>query len=365
MPTSSFPPAPMPGPPPDQTLFTAPAFLDALEASGCVGADTGWTPAHLLTAQGRVPCYEKAHSWGEFVFDFELARAYQARGLPYYPKLVGCVPFTPVPGARLLGASDAQRLALAEALRARAGEGYSGAHLLFISAAESRLLEPAGWLLRDQLRYVWHAGAGRCFDDYLGALNSKRRKNVRAERRKLAAFEIRWQAADTLDADEWQRVFRLYASTYLIRGQRPYLNLDCLQRWARAHGPRMQFCLARQRDRIVAMAFFFEDGDTLYGRHWGADEHYDALHFELCYYQGMERCYAQGLHRFDAGVQGEHKLARGFAAELAQSAHWFGHRPLHQAIGVAFMQERHHLAAHLRELHGGDTPVQDTPITAD
>lgn len=349
----------------DRTLFTDSAFLDALEASGCVGADSGWAPAHLQTAQGRVPCYEKAHSWGEFVFDFELARAYQAHGLPYYPKLVSCVPFTPVPGARLLAADDAQRLALADTLRAQAGDGYSGAHLLFISTAESRLLERAGWLLRQQLRYVWHAGNGHSFDDYLATLNSKRRKNVRAERRKLDGFEIRWQAADSLDAVEWRRVFKLYASTYAIRGQQPYLNLDCLQRWARSYGPRMQFCLARQHGRIVAMAFFFEDGDTLYGRHWGAGAQYDALHFELCYYQGIEHCHARGLRHFDAGVQGEHKLARGFTAELAHSAHWFCHRPLHEAIGAAFAQERLYFAQRLNPLNAGDASVQNALITAD
>lgn len=335
------------------SLFTEPAFLDALEASGCVRAENGWTPAHLLTPQGRVPCYEKAHSWGEFVFDFELARAYQMRGLAYYPKLVACVPFTPVPGPRLLADSDAGRVMLADALREHAAEGFSGAHLLFIDPHERDQLAARGWLLRDQLRYVWQRTVGNSFDDYLATLSSKRRKNIRAERRKRLDFDITWQAGDSLDAAEWRRVFRLYAGTYAVRGQQPYLNLDCLRRWAAHYGARMQFCLARRATEIVAMAFFFEDGGTLYGRHWGADDHYDALHFELCYYQGIERCYARDLQHFDAGVQGEHKLARGFRATLAHSAHWFANQPLHAAIGTAFAEERAVIALRLQAANGG------------
>lgn len=351
---------------PRPTLFTDPAYIDALERSGCVSAANGWTPRHLLAPEGRVVCYEKAHSWGEFVFDFELARAYQQNGLAYYPKLVACVPFTPVPGARLLAADDAGRLALARRLRERAAEACSGAHVLFADPVEIRLLESDGWIARAQLRYLWHAYGAADFDAFLARLPGKKRKNIRAERRKLSGFAIEWRAGATLDAGQWQRVFLLYTSTYAMRGQQPYLNLQCLQAWARQFGERMQFCLAYRDGEIVAMAFFFEDGDTLYGRHWGADATYDGLHFELCYYQGIERCLARGLPHFDAGVQGEHKLARGFEIELAQSAHWWVHRGLHAAIARAFADEFRALHAHAqRHRTGAAAAGEASPAGAD
>ncbi|WP_169729276.1 GNAT family N-acetyltransferase [Solimonas soli] len=340
--------------PASATLFTDPAYLDALERSGCASPENGWTPRHLDDADGRLVCYEKTHSWGEFVFDFELARLWQQMGLPYYPKLVSCVPFTPVPGARLLAADDERRLALARRLRAQAAEGRSGAHILFIADDERALLESDGWILRAQPRYVWHAQGACDFDGFLATLNSKKRKNIRAERRKLADFTIEWRSGASLAGHDWPRVYALYASTYARRGQEPYLTLACLRAWAGAFGERLQFCLARHDGRLAALAFFFEDGDTLYGRHWGAEAAYDALHFELCYYQGIERCCARGLRRFDAGVQGEHKLARGFAAELAWSAHWFVHRGLHAAVARAYAEERAALAAGLRAPSGGD-----------
>ncbi|MGH8444634.1 MAG: GNAT family N-acetyltransferase [Solimonas sp.] len=340
-----------------RNLFTDPAYIGALEASGCAAPDAGWTPRHIDHAAGRVWCYEKAHSWGEFVFDFEIARVYQQMGLRYYPKLVACVPFTPVPGARLLVSSDADapasRLALARTLRAQAADGYSGAHALFVVEAERELLEHEGWIARAQPRYVWHAHGAADFDGYLARLSSKKRKNIRAERRKLAGLDIQWRNGDSFSDAEWRRVFRLYANTYAMRGQEPYLNLDCLRAWAAAFGAHMPFCLALHDGRIVALAFFFEDGDTLYGRHWGAAAQFDGLHFELCYYQGIERCFARGLAHFDAGVQGEHKLARGFAPTLAWSAHWFAHEGLHAAVARAFSEESARLRAWVHEADQG------------
>lgn len=344
---------------PDQNLFTDPAYIDALERHGCASPENGWTPRHIDDARGRVVCYEKAHSWGEFVFDFELARAYQQQGLRYYPKLVACVPFTPVPGARLLADNDSDRLALSRALRSAAETyGCSSAHLLFTTPEECRLLQADGWIRRTQLRYVWHAHGADSFEASLARLPSKKRKNIRAERRKLAAFDIRWRAGNTLGAHEWPHVFQLYASTYAMRGQQPYLNLACLQDWALQFGERLQFCVASLDSKIVAMAFFFEDGDTLYGRHWGADANYDSLHFELCYYQGIDRCFSRGLKHFDAGVQGGHKLARGFEIELAHSLHWFAHRGFHDAIMRAFDSEYAALHAHVQlQRKAGDSPA--------
>lgn len=332
------------------TLFTDHRYLDALERSGCVRPENGWTPMPLQIGSARMPCYAKAHSWGEFVFDFELARFWQRRGLPYYPKLVCCVPFTPVPGARLLADTPSARRDLALRFREKAADGYSGAHILYPADDERRLLRDDGWIERAQLRYVWHSRNEPDFDGFLARLDARRRKNIRAERRKLTEFTIRWRDGASFDAAEWARVAALYASTYRIRGQSPYLNLDCLRRWAIAFGTQMPFCLAYHRHQLVAMAFFFEDGDTLYGRHWGSDAQYDGLHFELCYYQGIARCLERGLAHFDAGVQGEHKRTRGFTTELAWSLHHFPDTDAHALIAEAYARE----AAQLEQIVAAD-----------
>lgn len=333
-------------PPAGGTLFTEPPYLAALEASGCVTAAEGWTPRHLMLGDARLPLYEKTHSWGEFVFDFELARAYRQYGLAYYPKLVSCVPFTPVPGPRLLAGDDAARSALAQALHQQTEDGgYSSAHVLYLPARELQLLEAQGWLRRDQRRYVWHRRERHSFEEFLASLGSKPRKNIRRERRLVQDFTVRWQCAGEIDPSLWPRLYALYASTYQMRGQAPYFNLACLKAWAQAYPQQMLFCQAWREGELVAMAFFFRDGDTLYGRHWGADAHYELLHFELCYYQGIDYCLREHLAHFDAGVQGGHKRLRGFDAELAHSAHWFVHEGFRAAIARAYAEESRMLAS--------------------
>lgn len=336
-------------------LFTQPAYLEPLSRYGCASPENGWTPIPLrIDGIGHAPCYLKTHSWGEFVFDFQIARVYEQNGLDYYPKLVGCVPFTPVPGPRLLAADVAGRMALADAMLAQTETlGASSAHLLYLPAEDVAPLRERGWLHRTQLRYLWRNHGYASFDDFLGALNAKRRKNIRAERRVLGdrGIDIRWADGSHFDDRTWRHLYALYARTYAIRGQSPYLTLECLQAWAQAYGERMPFCLASVGDDIIAMAFFFEDDNGLYGRHWGAAADYDKLHFELCYYQGIERCIAQGLRHFDAGVQGEHKLLRGFEPVTAHSMHHFRHPALHDAIGRYFTQERSALAEERDALH--------------
>ena len=330
------------------SLFTRRGYLEPLEHHGCAGPATGWQPLHLAQA----PAYLKTHSWGEFVFDFALAGAYEQLGLPYYPKLVCCVPFTPVPGPRLLAADDDGRRAVADALvqQARA-QNCSGAHVLFPTAHEAQLLGELGWLRRVQPRYLWrNAGHGN-FDGFLQSLNSKQRKNIRRERSRLAghALDIRWQAAEELTAAEWPQMYELYCATYAARGQDAYLNLECLRDWGRNFPRDMLFCIAREHSAPVAMAFYFRDGDALYGRHWGASVRVDGLHFELCYYRGVDYCIEHRLQLFDAGVQGEHKLTRGFVMELAHSAHWFAQTRLRTSIAQWFEQERRTLAALLHQ----------------
>jgi len=330
-------------------LFCGPEYLQPLSASGCAAPATGWTPVPLAAG---VPCYEKTHSWGEFVFDHAFARAYEQRGQDYYPKLVCCLPFTPVPGPRLRSAANAQRMT--ELARER---GCSSAHALFLPETEAAMLESQGWLRRQQPRYLWSNAGYAEFADFLAALNSRRRKNILRERRSVAesGLRIEWRAGAALSAEEWGTVFMLYASTYQLRGQAPYLNLACLRAWAQHFGERMPFCLAWRGTELVAMAFYFCDGAVLYGRHWGASGEWAGLHFELCCYQGIEYCIRHGLSRFDAGVQGEHKLLRGFAPEASLSMHWIEHEGFRAAIGDYLRRERRAVGRELEELaeHAG------------
>ena len=331
---------------PQPSLFTSPAYLEPLAESGCVGAAVGWEP---LALPGT---YLKSHSWGEFVFDQAFANAYAQHGYDYYPKLSVCTPFTPVPASRVADREAAARLvAMAQTL------GATGVHALFLPRHEAEMLESEGWLHRQQLRYVWHNRGYDEFEHFLTALAAKRRKNIRRERRLVteAGYHIEWRAAADLSVVEWQRVFALYTATYHARGQSPYLNLACLQQWARRLPLAFWFCLAYRHGECVAMAYYFEDGDRLCGRHWGADGAHDLLHFELCCYQGMERTIQRGLRLLDAGVQGEHKLLRGFDAELSHSAHWFAHPGFRSAIAQYLTRERQAIADEVSALgvHSG------------
>lgn len=337
----------------DGTLFTLPAYLGPLERSGCASPQTGWARIPMPQSRSDVPCYLKTHSWGEFVFDFQLARAYAQHGLDYYPKLVCCVPFTPVPGPRLLATDDDGCRTVAVELIERADSlGASGVHVLYPQPAEVELLDAQHWLRREQLRYLWHNRGYADFDAFVAALAPKRRKNLRRERRLIAeaGFEIEWRVAATLSPTDWRAVFGLYASTYEIRGQAPYLDRSCLQGWAENFGDAMPLCIAQRDGQLLAMAFFFRDRDHLYGRHWGSSVDTPLLHFELCYYQGIEYAIAHGLRTFDAGVQGEHKLLRGFDPALAYSMHWFAHAGMRGAISRYYDQERTALAEQFRAL---------------
>jgi len=330
-------------------LFCSPEYLQPLSESGCAVPATGWTPVPLAAG---VPCYEKTHSWGEFVFDQAFARAYEQRGHSYYPKLVCCVPFTPVPGPRLRTVAYAEKL-----LELMREQRASSAHVLFLPESEAQMLAQQGWLRREQSRYAWHNAGYGGFEDFLGALNSKRRKNIRSERRRLADSRLRieWREGAELSAAEWGTVVALYQGTYAERGMPSYLSLACLKAWAHNFGARMQFCLALDGEVIVAMALYFRDGPTLCGRHWGASVAVPGLHFELCVYQGIEFCIRERLRRFDAGVQGEHKLLRGFAPEISVSMHWFADEGFRRAIADYLGRERLAVAREVDELseHAG------------
>jgi predicted N-acyltransferase len=333
--------------------FLSHAFLEALESCCCVAGDSGWEPRHLLLLDdagrllGAVPRYLKAHSWGEFVFDWSWAQSYARAGLDYYPKQLAAVPFTPVTGPRLLVRRDSDvatlRSALAEALRRDAIQGgLSGAHANFTTDADQQALEAAGFLRRHDVRFLWHNRGYRDFDDYLDGFRADKRKKVRRERRRVAESGIAFRslAGESIEPPQWETIFGFSERTFLLHGNAHYLNAGFLAAAARRSPGAVVVKLAERDGVAVAAAIFFQGGGALYGRYWGAVAQEDSLHFEACYYQGIEHCIAQGLETFDPGTQGEHKLARGFEPTLTRSAHWLAHAGFMAAVARYLERER-------------------------
>jgi len=333
--------------------FLSHAFLEALEVCGCVGGESGWEPHHLLLREesgrlvGAVPRYRKAHSWGEFVFDWSWAQSYARAGLAYYPKHLAAVPFTPVTGPRLLVRPGADagplRAALAEALRQDAGRvGVSGTHANFTTPEDQLALEAAGFLRRHDCRFLWQNRGYRDFDDFLDGFRAEKRKKLRRERRRVAESGIvfRSLAGESIEPPLWETIFGFSERTFLLHGSTHYLNARFLAAVARRRPGAVAVKVAERDDVPVAAAIFFQGGSTLYGRYWGSAAREDSLHFEACYYQGIEHCIAHGLDSFDPGTQGEHKLARGFEPTLTQSAHWLAHDGFRIAIARYLERER-------------------------
>ncbi|MDN5937530.1 MAG: GNAT family N-acetyltransferase [Salinisphaera sp.] len=327
-------------------------FLHALETTGCVSADNGWQPAHVLVENGTAliaaaPVYRKRHSYGEFVFDFAWARAYQQFGLAYYPKLVCAVPFTPVVGPRLLAVDAKARAALAAALEILPSDtGASSLHLLFACQQDRRTLAQCGALLRRDCHYLWHNRGYTDFDEFLAALPSRRRKEIRRERRRIAeqGIQVRVLAPAQISPELMRTLYAFYARTYLVRGQYPYLSPDFFQTLHAAMPRQLRWFVAWAGDEPVAAAFMLVGEDSLYGRHWGCAQDRHSLHFETCYYAGIEYCIEHGLRRFDAGAQGEHKLRRGFEPVATWSAHVLTEPRLRAAV-AAFVQREGELVA--------------------
>ena len=339
--------------------FLRHAFLSALEDSGSVGAHCGWQPAHRLLRDGAgrlcaaAPAYVKSHSRGEYVFDWSWADACARAGIPYYPKLLLAVPFSPVGGARLLARDSACAAALLGAVEdGLALEGLSGAHLNFTDECADQLLSGrAGWLERLGCQFHWRNRGYRDFQDFLDALASRKRKQLRKEREQVAGqgIDFDWRRGDELSEAEWDFVHACYANTYAVRGQRPYLTRAFFSLLAARMPEAIRVVLARQGTRPVAMAFFLQGGDCLYGRYWGCLAEFDRLHFETCFYQGLEQAIGAGLARFDAGAQGEHKLVRGFEPVLTRSWHRLRHPGLHAAVAQFLVEERAGVLAYVEQ----------------
>ncbi|AAQ59293.1 GNAT family N-acetyltransferase [Chromobacterium violaceum] len=338
-------------------VFVGREWLAALEETGCVGGATGWLPLPLALerdgqAAGLAPAYLKRHNRGEYVFDWSWAEAYARAGLDYYPKLVVASPFTPVTGRRLLGGADAQARLIAGLRQLVDDNGLSSAHVLFPTAEEAARLEEAGWLLREGVQFHWRNQAYADFDDFLAALSRDKRKKIRQERRKVAEAGVAVRALEggaILDAD-WQLFFRCYRQTYLERHSSPYLNLDFFRRIGeRLSGHCLMFVASRE-GRDIAASLCIRDGDALYGRYWGALEEVPCLHFELCYYQGLEYAISRGLSVFEGGAQGEHKQARGFEPARTVSAHYIADPRFRSAIADWLRRERDGVADYVDQL---------------
>ncbi|MFT6429855.1 MAG: putative N-acyltransferase [Halopseudomonas sp.] len=337
--------------------FMRHGFLDALEHSGSVCVERGWEPAHLVVLdaddhlQAALPLYRKMHSYGEYVFDFQWAEAWERSGRHYYPKYLAAVPFSPVQGPRLLARCEQGRKLILEYLDQELERtGISGMHLLFNTGLEDASLQTAGWVKRLGCQFHWFNRSYQHFDDFLAACNSRKRKNFRKERLSVAdqGISFHWLAGEELNATVWDAFYPFYAATYLKRGQHPYLTPAFFHMLGEVMPEAIRLVFARHDGHDVAGAFFLADGTSLYGRYWGCLEEYDRLHFETCFYQGMERCIAEGLERFDAGAQGEHKLIRGFEPVITQSWHKL-QEPLHDAVADFLVREQEGVRAYQLE----------------
>ncbi|MCX7229505.1 MAG: GNAT family N-acetyltransferase [Burkholderiales bacterium] len=339
--------------------FVRHAFLAALQTAGCVGDDTGWHP-HFVCIEdasgalvGAAPLYLKAHSYGEYVFDWAWADAYRRHGLEYYPKALVAIPFTPVPGARLLARDDAARAALVQALLAECeSHGLSSLHVLFPREADAQALAAAGLMRRLGVQFHWSNPGWKDFDDYLGALAQPKRKKIRAERRKVAeaGVTVAMLEGPAITEADWTFFARCYRTTYAQHHSTPYLNRAFFIELARSMPEALLMARASREGRPIAAALLMRDSQAIYGRYWGAIEHVPCLHFEASYYAPIEWAIAQGVARFEGGAQGEHKMARGFLPVPTCSYHHLAHPAFADAVERFLEREAGGVDAYLDEL---------------
>ncbi|MDP1895773.1 MAG: GNAT family N-acetyltransferase [Hydrogenophaga sp.] len=377
----------------DPSPFMNHAYLAALHTSGCAQQSAGWQAQFVTLWQGAelqaaCPMYLKNHSYGEYVFDWAWANAYAQHGLDYYPKALVAVPFTPVPGARLLAANPAARTALAQALIAHArAENLSSLHLLFAQPQDVAACEAAGMMLRHTVQFHWKnvaptlptapatawavdacgslppeevglAGAElrpfQDFDHFLASLQQEKRKKIRQERRKVAEAGVvfRWSMGTAISAADWDFFYRCYERTYREHGNAPYLNRDFFHRMAQSIPERWLLFIAERDGQAMASSLIGIDAQAgvAYGRYWGALERVDCLHFEACYYQPLAWCIAHGYNRFEGGAQGEHKMARALLPVKTTSAHWLAHPSFANAVERFLEREDQGIQQYLEHL---------------
>jgi len=333
-------------------------FLHALHETGCATPATGWTPRYLLSWRERrlaaaMPLYLKDHSYGEYVFDWAWANAYQRHRLAYYPKLLCAIPFTPVTGPRLLAIDAADRpLLLRAALALAQGEQLSSVHILFPDEPEAQEMARHAFMLRRTVQFHWVNQGYASFDDFLATMNHDKRKKIRQERRKLHDADVRFDhlRGDEASAANWRFFYDCYRRTYRLHGSSPYLSREFFTRIARSMPENVVLMIGRVAGIPLCASLHLVGGGRLYGRYWGTQRFVPGLHFEACYYQAIDYCIAHGVEVFEGGAQGEHKLARGLEPVTTFSAHWLAHPAFAQAVEDFLARESGGVNAYLDEL---------------
>lgn len=356
---------------PSASPFMRHAYLHAMEASGSATADTGWSAQHLTLHRGAhlvaaCPLYLKFHSYGEYVFDWAWADAYERNGQRYYPKLLTAVPFTPVPGPRLLALEPRHRLALLQALEQVVTDNrLSSAHLLFVDEADLAAVREAGWMVRDGVQFHWHnrhavpdAAPGALpyadFADFLASLQREKRKKIQQERRRVRDAGVGFEVlrGDEITPADWDFFHACYRQTYAAHHSTPYLTRDFFARMAATMPQHWLLFVAEREGERLASSLLCIDGERglAWGRYWGAVEHVDCLHFEACYYQPLQWCIEQGFRRFEGGAQGEHKMSRGLMPAPTASAHWLAQPRFADAVARFLERESLGVEAYVGEL---------------
>ena len=348
----------------DRNPFLRHEFLAALEHTGCIGPGTGWDPAYITLSDERglaaaAPAFVKSHSYGEFVFDFAWAQAYNRFGRRYYPKLAVAVPFTPATGPRLLIRPDLDRAASAARLLQEveshaSSRSLSSVHALFLDETARSVCADAGWLMRRDCQFHWTNHEYSSFEGYLETFTADKRKKAKRERRRVAEAGIHFQTlmGGDLDKRTLDTVYAFHRDTFHRHGHEPYLTREFFTEASRTLGDALMVKLAMHGRTPVAAAIFFWCPDALFGRYWGAAADYNSLHFETCYHQGIEFCIERGIRRFEPGTQGEHKISRGFEPTLTWSAHYIANRQFRNAIEEYLEREGQAVDAYAEEIQG-------------
>jgi len=361
--------------PKDAGPFLNHAFLSTLEETMCVGGKTGWQIAHLGLKDhdkliGAMPLYLKQHSYGEFVFDWSWAQAYEQQGLQYFPKALCAIPFTPVQGSRILSAPGLNRQQIESTLIAGLKSiviqnQLSSAHVLFAQESEVNELKAQGFMLRDSVQFHWHNQDFQNFEQFLSTLTMKRRKNIRREReqvnKELVTFRhVSGEQATDLD---WEFFYRCYQNTYVEHLSSPYLNEAFFKLWAQRMPENLHLIIAQRNQIPIAASLLVVDKSSskAYGRYWGAIEYIPCLHFETAYYQAIEYCIEHGIHTFEGGAQGEHKMARGFLPTTLQSAHFIADPAFSRAVKHFLDREHQGMVAYVDEL-AEHSPLKSTKV---
>ena len=340
----------------DNNPFMRHEYLDGLEQCRCVSADTGWQPSHIAAYKdesqsvllGVMPCYLKTNSYGEYIFDWAWADAHYRHGMEYYPKLTNAIPFTPATGERWLVDTDnsnyneVSHALIDAALNLVDQENLSSMHCLFVNQNQFNFLGKKQFSQRISNQFHWRNQDYRTFDDFLAKMSSKKRKNIKRERRRVQESNIqyRWITGDDLNDDHAKQMYHFYQRTINYYGAQSYLNSEFYQYLASYFRSNTLFLFAYYEEQVIAGGLYFISNDCLYGRYWGALNNFHSVHFETCYYQAIEWCINNGFQRFEAGAQGEHKLARGLEPTQTYSCHWISHPQFRNAINEFLGHEK-------------------------